>query len=126
MLTTLQAGRRWLVQSTYGALVPIYKRIGFKEMGLKVPHPVFPGENLTLLMADAHSVATARSGNPFLYQSLVPHIELFLQSSAFDDLTWLEKSRLKLYKHTAPAYRLYLRTQSFKRQIKRKLKQSRR
>lgn len=107
MLTVLQSGRKYTIQSTYGALVPVYVRIGFKDMNMRVPHPVFPGEELHLLLGEPYAVMTARTGNPFVYQMLAPHIEQFLSSSAYTQLSLVDKGRLKVWKKSAALLSMY-------------------
>ena len=118
MLTVLQSGRRWLLQSTYEDLVPIYKRIGFVDLGVKVPHQVFPGKNLILLLADAQAVASAQIHNLFLHHSLVPHIEKLLRSDHFAHLNWRQRQKIKAFKRLSPVFKAYTRYMRIKKNLK--------
>ncbi len=124
MLTGLQANRHWFVQSTYDYLSPIYRKCGFKEVGPGWMHPQLVGRKMQMFIVNAHHVLHARYGNPFLYNAVVPHIENFLNSDAFDKLSASEKFKLKLWKFTAPAFHAYTKLEPLRRALKKKTKSS--
>jgi predicted GNAT family N-acyltransferase len=122
MLTTLQSGRRYIIQSTYAALVPIYERIGFTHTGLHVPHPVFPGEKLHLLLGDARGVAEGQSGKKFTFLYYLPHIDRYLRNDATVKLGWVARNQMRIYKHSAPLMRIYAKLPQLSKKLKFKLK----
>jgi predicted GNAT family N-acyltransferase len=126
MLTALQAGRKWFVQSTYDYLSHIYMRLGFKKVGGPWMHPQLTGRAMQMFIGNVHSVLHARYGNPFQYQSLVPHIEAFLKSDSFDELTLFEKSKLKVWKISAPLFKGYTRLEAYRSKMNRNIKFSKR
>lgn len=122
MLTSLQGNRPWIVQSTYDYLSPIYDKLGFTKVGDGWMHPQLTDRKMQMFVGNIHYVLNTKKGNPFAYQALVPHIESFLKSDAFDKLSVFGKLKMQVWKRSAPAYKLFVKTEALRTQLRKKSK----
>lgn len=106
LLLTLQAGRRWIVQSTYDKLVPIYRRMGFRDTGVRCPHPVFPGKKLILMLGDVQHVMEGRLANPLIWCALFPAVLDLVDTNKHIRLGWVTRQRLKALRLMMPVYNM--------------------
>lgn len=119
-MLTLQSGCRYIVQSTYGKLVPIYKRVAFRETGVRFPHPVFPGEHLYLMLADCQNMIDGNVRNPLTWNLLVPEVRRLIDNNDNVHLGWFARRRLGVLSSLGPVYRFLER-----RHLKSRAKKSR-
>lgn len=111
MLVVLQSGRRWIVQSTYKQLIPLYGKVGFKHLGVAWDNPKCPGEQLHLLLGDCQGVLDGTVGNPLTWSALVPEIAHLVEENEHVKISWIAKKRLTLYRALQPLYQIYEKAQ---------------
>ena len=103
-LLTIQSNRRWIVQSTYEGLVPIYQRMGFQAVGGLHEYPPQPGLLLQMLSVDLQKLLTGTFRNPFIYNAFMPSIEDLLEVNDYIHLSWAARKRVALLRMLTPLY----------------------
>lgn len=124
LLLTLQAQRRWIVQSTYDSLVPIYGRMGFRDTGIRCPHPIFPGKTLHLMLGDVQSVLEGRRLNPLIWCALFPQVLDLVEGNKNIRLGWVTRQRLRMLRLFVPVYSLVERAHFARRRLRNNRKKS--
>lgn len=107
VLVVLQSGRRWIVQSTYRQLVPLYENLGFKRLGIAWDNPKCPGEQLHLFLGDCQGLIEGSAGNLIVWNAVVPEIAHLIEENEHVNIGFVAKKRLALYKALRPLYRIY-------------------
>ena len=64
VITATQAGRNWVVTSSTEDLVPLYRFVGLRDVGIAYNHPDLNDLKHIVLIADTREALTGRSVGP--------------------------------------------------------------
>lgn len=71
-ITTLQSGRRYVLMSCTAPLVPIYRKLGVREIGASYVHPTMGLEH-HMLLGDIAAMTSGKGMNPIFWNVVIGH-----------------------------------------------------
>ncbi len=94
----ITSGREYIISSTDEHMWPLYKKIGFKKVGLPYEHPVFKGIKHDIMLLQKNSLLYSKGISPLVWGTIFMNItDHLIETGAFYPIFY-QNFRIKLNK----------------------------